>query len=107
VLLHQFRTDQVKHAPSGFVGHAKLTLQLFRGNPATSACDEVYRVEPQMQGRGRFVEDRSSRRMQVIAASGARPRLAGLFCFVPFEHAFLIALWTLGGLSVRRVTIAP
>ena len=28
VLRHQFRADQVEHAPRGFIGHAKLALQL-------------------------------------------------------------------------------
>jgi len=35
VLRHQFRADQVEHAPRGFVGHTKFALQLLRGDPAT------------------------------------------------------------------------
>src|SRR5690349_14346242 len=50
--------DQVAHAPCGLVGDAQLALDVLGGDPASCAGHQVDHVEPQVQRRGRLVEDR-------------------------------------------------
>src|SRR5207245_1709472 len=106
-LRHQAIADEVEHAPRGLVAHADLSLQLLGRDSAASAGNQVDGVEPQVERRGRLVEDRPGGRMQVMAAMGARPRLALLSGLVPFEHPALLALWAVGVPAVRGVASAP
>src|SRR5205085_9492862 len=107
VLLHEVFADLVEHAKRGLVVHAKLALQLLRGDAAARTRDEIDRVEPQVQrGRG-LVEDRPGCRMDVVAARGTRPRLAALLRLVPLERTYLLALRALRVLVVFGVTGAP
>jgi hypothetical protein len=71
VVGHNLVTDQVEHAPCGLVRHTKLALQLLGRDPASSARHDVHGVEPQMQGRGRLVENRSGGRVNVMPAGVA------------------------------------
>ena len=87
ILRHQLVANQVRHAPRRLVGDAKLPLKLLRRDAAPSAGHQVHRVEPQVQRRGRLVKDRPGRRVQVVAAAGAGPRLALLRRLVALEHA--------------------
>src|SRR5260370_30236749 len=65
---HKFVTDFLRYAVRGLVGNAKLALQLLRGDSAASACHEIYRIEPQMERRGRLMEDCASGRREVLSA---------------------------------------
>ena len=60
-----------------------------------------------MQRRGRLVEDRSRRGVDVMAASGASPRLALLRSLVSREFGSAAALVAHGMDTVLRVPIAP
>ena len=92
VLPHQVFADQVEHPQSGLLIDADLAFEVFRGDTALRARDEIDRVEPKMQrGRG-LVEDRPRRRMDVVSAGGTRPRLAALLRLVPLERAHPLAL---------------
>ena len=77
----------VEHSPRGFVGNTKFPLKLFRGDTASGACHQVHRVEPEMQRRGRLVEDRTRSRMQVMSACRTGPRLPLLFGRVSLKRA--------------------
>jgi hypothetical protein len=105
--LFEQRADLIEHAPRGLVGNAKFPLKLLRGDSASGACHQVDRVEPQMQRRGRFVVDRSRRRVQVITARGARPRLPLLLGRVTMKHPLGVALRTMGVRAIRRKAVAP
>ena len=76
VLRHERVADHVEHPPCGLVGDTKLAFELLRGDTASGACDEEQRVVPEMEGRGRLVEDRPRRGMDMASAMGAGPRLA-------------------------------
>src|ERR1700722_17501651 len=41
----QHRPNLLKHPPRGFVGHARLALNLFRANSATSGSHQVHGIE--------------------------------------------------------------
>src|SRR5438105_9899415 len=84
--LHELVADLVEHPPRRLVVDAKLALKVLRGDPASSASDEVHRVEPQVQGRGRLVEDRPGCWVDVVTARGAGPRLAALRGLVTLER---------------------
>src|SRR5437016_882315 len=68
------RANLFEHAPRGFVGDARLPLNLLRGDAATGLRHEVDRVEPNGKRRGRLVEDSASGRVNVMAAMVARVR---------------------------------
>ena len=76
VLAHQFVADEGEHPPRRLVGHAQLALKLLGRNATTSAGHEVHGVEPQVQRRGRLVEDRPRCRVDVSDHSRAGPGLA-------------------------------
>src|SRR5271157_93869 len=107
VLQHQLVPNQVGHAPRRLVGDAKFTFQLLRGDSASRACHQVHRIEPQVQGRRRLMEDRPSRGMNVMTASGTRPRLTLLRSRIAREFRSAAALVAHGMDSVFRVPIAP
>src|SRR4051812_4336749 len=75
---------------------------------ASRASDQVRGVEPQMQRRGRPVEEGPRGWVDVVPTAGAGPRLATLLRRVLLErHAFALALRAVGMLAVRRVARAP
>ncbi len=104
---HEFMPDFVSDSPRGLVGHAKLALQLLRGNPATSACHEVHRVEPKVKRSRRLVKDRSGCRSDVFAARDTSPSLSLLLVFVTLKLALVAALGAMRVCSIFRVAIAP
>jgi len=97
----------IEDAPRGFIGDTKLTPKLFSGDTASSPCDQIHRIEPEMQRRRGFVEDRSRSWVQVMAAPETRPRLALLFRGVTLKRAEFVALRTMRVLAVGRQTIVP
>src|SRR3972149_1984381 len=106
-LIHQLAPDKESHSPRCLVGDAQLAFDLLSGDAATSAGHQVHRVEPQVQRRRGLVEDRSGSRVQVRAASRARPRLALLRRLVSLERTLRLAFRTVGVLTVFRVAVAP
>src|SRR5437764_550246 len=58
--VRSFKKYEIKNRGTSWTctGCGQLALQLLGGNPATSACHQVHRVEPQVQRRGRLVKDR-------------------------------------------------
>jgi hypothetical protein len=99
-LLHQLFPNQERHAPRGLVGDAQFTFKLLGRDAAASACHQVHGVEPQVERRRRLVEDRSSGRMQVMAARGAGPRLTLLRSLVAFKDTLCVALGACGVLPI-------
>jgi hypothetical protein len=69
--------DFVAHAPSRFVGHAKLTLDFLSRHAVAGAAKQKHDVEPVAQGRAGPLKGRSSHRSNLIAAILARVNLAG------------------------------
>jgi hypothetical protein len=65
-----------EHAPRGFVGDARLPLNLFSRDSAARLRHEIDRIEPSCEGCGRLVEDRPGSRMNMMAAMVARIRRA-------------------------------
>jgi hypothetical protein len=106
-IIAQRIAKSIEHAPRGFIGNAQFTSKLFSGDAASGACDQVHRIEPKMQGRGRLVEDRPRSRMQMMAARHTRPRLPLLSCVVTPKRAGFVALRTMRVLAVGRQTIVP
>ena len=74
LLIVQHRANLSEHAPRGFVGDSRLALNLFRGDTATGLRHEVDRIEPSGQRSGRFMKDRVSGRVNVMAAVVTRIR---------------------------------
>ena len=93
--------------PRGLVVDSKLALQMLSGDPASSASDEVHGVEPQVQRRRRLVKDRPRCRVNVVAASGASPRLSPLGRLVPLEGPVGFALRAERRLPVRGIARSP
>jgi hypothetical protein len=62
------RPDLVEHAPSGFVGDASFTLDLFSGDTATCRGHLVDSLKPSTKGRTGLVEDGVSQRGYLMAA---------------------------------------
>ena len=107
-VVHQLVANEREHAPRRLVGDAQFSLQLLGRDAATSAGHEVHRIEPQVQRRGRLVEDRACRRVNVQSACRARPRLAGLSSAVALEGADLFALGAVSLVGiVERVARLP
>lgn len=71
-VIRKHRTNLFKHAPCGLVSHARLALNLFRGNAAASRSHEVDRIEPRREWGWRFVKNCLRRGMKVVAAVVAR-----------------------------------
>src|SRR5262245_41447965 len=59
--------DQVAHAPSRFVGHAELALDLFGGHAVPRGAEQVHDVEPVPQRRPGALKWRSGGRVDLIA----------------------------------------
>lgn len=74
VVIGEHGANLFEHSPCSFVGYARLAFNLFRRYAATGSRHEVHRVEPGRQRSGRFVENRPSGRMNVIAAMIAAVR---------------------------------
>lgn len=64
----QHGANLLEHPPRGFIGHTRLTLNLFRRDAATSGRHQIHRIEPRSQRSRGFVEDRASRRVNVVTA---------------------------------------
>lgn len=107
ILRHQLVSNQVGHAPRRLVGDAKLPLKLLRGDAAARAGHQVHRVEPQVQGRGRLVEDRPGCGVEMVSAALTGPRLALLRGGIPAEFTGLLALRAFGVSPVLGIAIAP
>jgi hypothetical protein len=106
-IIGQRITKTIENAPRGFIGDAKLAPKLFSGDTASRACDQVHRVEPEMKGRGRLVEDRPRGRVQMMPTRDTRPRLPLLRCRVALERANFVALWAMRVLAISGQTIVP
>jgi hypothetical protein len=100
-------SDFLRDSVRGLIGHAKLALKLFRGDSASSACHQIHRIKPQMQGRRGLVEDSSRSWGQMLSASLTRPSLTLLRMLVAFEFALGFALRTMRVKAIFRVPIAP
>ena len=70
--------NQVRHAPSGFVGNAKLPLQFLRGNTVARRGEKVDRVEPELQRSAAVLKRSSDSRMEMMAAPLAGVGALGL-----------------------------
>lgn len=81
--------------------------QVLGGDPASSAGDEVHGVEPQEQGRGGLLEDRSLQRMGAMPARLAVPGRALVLRRVTLEGALRLAAWAKGVVAVRGEALAP
>src|SRR5208282_3781807 len=46
LFIGKYGANLLKHAPSGFVGHSRLALNLFRGDTTAGSRHEVHGVEP-------------------------------------------------------------
>jgi len=104
---HELVPDPVEHAPCGLVRHAKLALQVLGRDPASSAGDEVHGVEPQVERRGRPLEDRSLQRVDAEAARRAEPTRTLLRRVVALEHPLRFAALAERVLPVRGETLTP
>src|ERR1700719_956226 len=82
---HQF-ANLLEHAPRGFVGHARLALNLFRADPAARRPNQVHGVKPNPQRRARLLKDRPRQRVDVIPT-----RLASVGRS-PFDAVVLLGL---------------
>jgi hypothetical protein len=71
-LLIQHGANLPEHSPSGFVGDARLALNLLCGDAATGLGHKIDRIEPSSKRSRRFVEDCASGRVNVMAAMIAR-----------------------------------
>src|SRR5579872_803987 len=72
----------VEHAPRGFVGDASFAFDLFCRDSATCGGHQVDRMEPRLKRSRGLVEDRSSGRVNVMAAMIARIRGAARYAMV-------------------------
>jgi hypothetical protein len=107
IIGHEVVTDFLRDSVRGLVRHTKLALKLLRGYSATSACHQVHRIEPKVQGRRGLVKDGSRSRGQMLSASLTRPSLTLLRVLVAFEFALRFALRTMRVDTVIRVPITP
>ena len=82
--------DQIGHAPSGLVGHAKLPLQLLSGNTVAGSGEKVDGVKPQLQRRAAILEWRACRWVKVMAAGLTG---IGALRFKPRPLHRLLAFW--------------
>ena len=60
--------DFMAHAPRGFVGHAKLALDLFRGNALPCGAEQKHGVEPVAQRSASALKWSFGHRGNLIAA---------------------------------------
>lgn len=92
----QHGANLLKHAPRRLVRHARLALNLLRGDAATSRSHQVDGIEPSAERSGRFVEDRASGGVNVVAATVARVGRATRNAMM-FSHRFALlaidAIW--------------
>ena len=85
-----------EHAPRRLVRHSRFTLNLLRGNSATRRSHQVDRIEPSRERSWRFMEDRSSGRVNMMAAMIARVRGAALHAVMlcdRFTRIAINAIW--------------
>lgn len=76
VIFSQHLTNLLEHAPRGFVGNARLALNLFGGDTATRRSHQIDRMEPRFQRRAGLVVNRISGRVNMMTAILARIRFA-------------------------------
>ena len=60
--------DQLRHAPSGFVGHAKLALQFLAAHAVAGDREQVDCIEPELKRGPRLFERGAHGRVQVVTA---------------------------------------
>ena len=70
--------DLMPHAMRGFIGHAKLTFQFFRGNSVLGFCEQENCEEPRFERSLALVENRASSRVNLCATKRAREGAAFL-----------------------------
>lgn len=90
----------LEHPPRGFVRHARLALNLFRADPATSGSHQVNGIEPSGERSGRLVKDRVRSRVNVMAAMIAGIRRAAHDAMV-LGHG--LALLTIDAIRVKAI----
>ena len=71
--------DEIGHAPSRLIRHAKLALQFLRGNAVAGSGEQVDGVKPELQRRATVLERCSDRGVKVIAAPLAGIGALGLY----------------------------
>jgi hypothetical protein len=64
----QHGTNLLEHTPCGFVGYARLALNLLGADPAPRLSHEVDRIEPCCERSGRFMKDRVGCWVNMMAA---------------------------------------
>jgi len=96
----QHGANLLEHAPRSFIGNARLALDLFCRNSATSRGHQIHRVEPRCKGRGRLVKDGASRGMNMVAAVFAAIRRSAR-CAVMLGHG--LALLAVNAVRVEIV----
>jgi hypothetical protein len=74
LFIGQHGANLLEHAPRRLIRHARLALNLFRGDAATGLRHQVDGIEPSSERSGRLVEDRASGWVNVMAATVARVR---------------------------------
>src|SRR5258708_24077787 len=104
---HEFVPDFLRDAVRGLVGNTKLALKLLRGYPAASACHQIHRIEPKVQGRRRLVKDGSGSRGHVLSASLTRPSLTLLRVLVTLKLTLDFALRTGRADTIIGVPLTP
>jgi hypothetical protein len=91
-LIVEHGANLLEHAPGCFVGNASLPLNLFCRNAATGLRHEVDGIEPSGERSRRFVEDRASSRVNVMAAMVARVGGAAHYAMVLGDRFALVAI---------------
>jgi len=86
-LLLEKLSDLLCHAPSSLIRYAKLTLKLHRRNTVAGISEKEDGEEPTFEGRIRFVENRATKRMNLVAAVLADVAFAVL---QPVEPGFFL-----------------
>lgn len=82
LVIGQHGSNLLEHPPCGFVGHARLALNLFRAYPASRGSHEINGIKPSREWSRRFVKDRVGGRVNVMAAVIAGVRRARLHAMV-------------------------
>lgn len=95
--------NQVRHAPSGFVGDAKLPFQFLCGNAVAGRGEKVDRVEPELQRSPRILERRADSGVEMMTAPLAGVGALGLESEPPGLAAALRADMTLPKADVEQM----
>ncbi len=86
----QHRANLLEDAPRGFVGDAKLTLQLLGANAASRGSHQIHRIEPELERCRRVLKDCTAHWMLVASAklTAIGPARCGAMML-----GYLFALW--------------